>query len=339
MTERVLTFFLGLSLAIIICWLLNLLQFVFLPLAIAVLISFLLNPMVAWLTRHKVPLFLAAPLTILLTVLVVYLAGAIVLSSLVSFQKEFPRYEAKIEDMVTKAEQLSRLNIGPLGNDRLKKEFSRLSLSSIVASTLSSAFNLLWYLLLIIVFLIYLVFGRPRLPRKIRRAFSDEKAVQINEAIENFTLQVQRYMWAKTLTSIITGGMVIIICLLFEVDFPITWGFFAFLLNFIPTIGVMLAAVLPTLVALVQFGWVTAFWFILVTAAVMIILGNIIEPKILGESVNLSPLVALFALIFWGWLWGAAGMVVAVPLTAIIKFSCDHVQVLRPIGALMGGEV
>ncbi|MBU2550374.1 MAG: AI-2E family transporter [Proteobacteria bacterium] len=339
MSNRIINLFFGLGLAIIVCWLLRVMQFFFLPLAIAVLISFLLNPLVNRLTRRKVPLIVAASTTIVLTVLFVWLVGSIVLGSLLSFQDQFPKYESKINAMISEARNLTHIDIGPLDNLRLRTELSRLSLSSMVASTLNSFFNLIWYLLFIFVFLIYLVFGRPKLPLKINQAFPERQAARINEALEAISHQVQSYIGAKTLTSFITGALVVIVCLFFTVDFPITWGFFTFLLNFIPTIGVLLAALMPAAIALVQHGWVTALWLLVVLTAIMLVLGNMIEPKILGDSVNLSPLVALFALIFWGWLWGAAGMIVAVPLTASIKFTCDNIEELRPIGALMGGKV
>ncbi len=96
---------------------------------------------------------------------------------------------------------------------------------------------------------------------------------------------------------------------------------------------------MPTLVAVIQFAdWIMPLWVLITLAVVLTVMGNFIEPRILGESVNLSPLAALFALIFWGWMWGAAGMVIAVPLTAMIKFTLDHIDGLRPLGVMMGGE-
>jgi len=338
MTERTLGWFLGLTLAIIICWLLNILKFVFLPMVIAVFISFLLEPMIQWLIRFKVPHGLAVALTMAVALLLVYLAGTIVLKSLVSFKDEFPRYEIRIQQMTTQAKKLGDLEIGPWDSAPLREFLRSFSLSSLVASTLNRVLSLTWYTFFVFIFVIYMLWGRPKLPGKIVRAFSEDRSRQIIEAFDNINQQVQRYIWAKTLTSIITGGMVIIVCLLFQVDFPITWGFFTFLLNFIPTIGVAIAAILPTLVALVQFGPWTALWLFVVLTGVLMTLGNLIEPKILGESVNLSPLVALLALIFWGWLWGAAGMVIAVPLTALIKFTFDQVPSLRWLGVMMGSE-
>ena len=337
MITRAQSVFLGLASAVIIGWLLQVLKFVMLPAVIAAFITFLLIPMVSWLTRRKVPHALASSIAIILTVLLIYLLGNIVLQSLVSFQEQFPNYETRINEMISRVENLAHLEIGPINNDRLKQELGRLSLSSVVGSILNSFFTFLTYLVFTLVFAIFFLLGSTKLPKKIELAFKPDQAARINEAIENISRQVQKYIWAKTITSIITGASMTAACLGFGVDFPITWGFFTFLLNFIPTVGVIAASIMPPIVHLVQYGSLgTTLWLIAVLLTVFLALGNIVEPWILGDSVNISPLVALLSLIFWGWLWGPAGMIVAVPVTASIKFSCDHVEGLRPIGVMMG---
>jgi predicted PurR-regulated permease PerM len=181
--------------------------------------------------------------------------------------------------------------------------------------------------------------GSPKLPDKIRKAFPAEQAHTINQAVSSISVQVQRYIWAKTFTSIITGASMLLLCLIFSIDFAVTWGFFMFLLNYIPTIGPLIGAIPPLLVLLIKTGsWVHVVWAAVIMLAVFLTLGNYIEPVILGESVNLSPLVALCAIIFWGWLWGPAGMLVAVPITAVFKFTCDNVSILKPLGVLMSGK-
>jgi predicted PurR-regulated permease PerM len=338
MAGRALTIFLGLSLAIIGCWLLKLLKIVFLPLVIALLFTFLLGPAVEWLTRRRIPLVLAVLAVLTLSLALVFASGFMVLQSLASFTDEFPKYEEGIRVMVERAKALSRLEAGPINRDRITAELSRLSLSEVVGSTLNSFFNFLTYIMFTLVFLIYFLLGMPKLPAKIQKAFPPDQARIINEAVQSITLQVQRYILAKTFTGFVTGLLMMLTCVAFGVDFPITWGFFTFLLNFIPTLGAMVASIPPPLVALVKFGWVDALWMLMILTALMVVLGNLLEPRVLGESVNLSPLVTLFALIFWAWLWGPAGMIVAVPVTAMIKFTCDHVPDLRPIGVLMGGR-
>ena len=337
--SHALSIFLGMAVVILIGWMLVQLRFIFLPMVLGIFISFLLNPVVNYMTRFKVPRFLAVILTLFLAVCALTLVGTVVLQSLSSFQDQFPKYEDQIRQMIAQAKQLSRLDYGPINRDRVLAELGKLSLSSFVGSTMASFLSFLTYFVFTLVFAVFFMAGSHRLPDKIRRAFPPERAQGINWALESISQQFQRYILAKTLTSFITGGMMIIVCLLFGVDFPITWGFFTFLLNYIPTVGVLIASIPPPVIALIQHGtWVTPIWIIAVLIAVMMTLGNVIEPKILGESVNLSPLVTLFAIILWGWLWGPVGMLLSVPITAMIKFTCDHVEELRPIGVLMGSE-
>ncbi|MFH1135536.1 MAG: AI-2E family transporter [Pseudomonadota bacterium] len=337
MHHRALSFFVGLSSVILIGWLLKALMFVTLPAVIAAFIAFLLSPLVSFMTRRRVPHVVASSLAVILTVMAIYLVGVIILNSLVSFQEQFPNYEARINEMISRFENLDRLELGPISQERLRQELGRLSLSSVVGSILNSFFTFLTYLLFTLVFAIFFLLGSARLPGKIELAFKPEQAAKINQAVDSISRQVQGYIWAKTVTSLITGLSMTLACLGFGVDFPITWGFFTFLLNFIPTVGVIAASIMPPLVHLVQYGHLaTTLWLIFVLAAVFISLGNIVEPWILGDSVNISPLVALLSLIFWGWLWGPAGMIVAVPVTASIKFSCDHLDGLKPIGVMMG---
>jgi AI-2 transport protein TqsA len=338
-TNRLQTYVFGLTLAILIGWLLQTLQFVFLPVLLATFITFLLTPLVSFLNRYKIPTVVAAILAIVLMFLVIFLGGKMILRSLVQFQREFPRYELQIQNRIGEIKELRRIEMGPLTVDRFKAELSKLSLSTMVGTALNSVFVFTTYLLITFVFAIYFLLGSPKLHGKITGAFPLHQAETINDAMESISGQVQRYIWAKTLTSIITGVCMAVVCLLFGVDFPITWGFFIFLLNWIPTIGVLAGCIPPPILLLISTGdWLPVIWLVVVLFIVFMTLGNYLEPKILGDSVNLSPLVALFALIIWGWLWGPAGMIVGVPVTALIKFTFDNVEGLRPLGALMGGK-
>jgi predicted PurR-regulated permease PerM len=148
--------------------------------------------------------------------------------------------------------------------------------------------------------------------------------------------QIQRYILAKTLLSCGLALALTSICYAFKVDFAASWGIFAFLLCFIPNLGPPLAVAPPFLVCLVQYGTSRALWLLAVLSLLEAVYGNWIEPLILGRSVHLSPTVTLLSFLFWGWLWGGVGMVLAVPLMAAVKCSCDNFKSLKPIGTLMG---
>ena len=137
--------------------------------------------------------------------------------------------------------------------------------------------------------------------------------------------------------SLANGLMVWIVLLFFGVDFAALFGLLAFFLNFIPNIGSVIASVLRVGFAFFQFGnfW-TPFWILVVTDGLDMILGNILEPRIMGKGLGLSPLLVFFSLLFWGWLWGIPGMILSVPLTAVVKIVCQNVPALRPVAVLMG---
>jgi predicted PurR-regulated permease PerM len=122
------------------------------------------------------------------------------------------------------------------------------------------------------------------------------------------------------------------------VDFAAAHGFLAFVLNFIPNFGSFIAAALRFLLTYVQFGtpWI-ALAVLVTTVGADTLLGSFIEPRLMGRELDLSPLVVFFALVFWGWLWGVPGMVLAVPITAVVKIVCDNIPSLRFLGVLMGG--
>ena len=340
MNHRTTGIFLFLSSVIIVCWLLRLLQVVFIPLVMAIFISILLSPLVARLTRLRLPHVLAVTLAIFVAVAVTYLGAMFIFKNLASFQGEFPRYETRIKNMISKAKALSKLEVGPINQETVRAEINRLSLSGIVGGVLNSALSFFTYLLFTIIFALYFLLGSRSFPHKVRRAFPPDRAEAVIQSLRDITHQVQRYILLKTLTSILTGGCMLVLCLAFGIDFAVTWSFFAILLNFIPTIGMFIAGLAPPVMALIQYGsWSMVFWIVVISLVIFMTLGNFLEPKVLGESVNLSPLVALLSLLFWGWLWGPAGMFVAIPVTALIKSTCDHVEGLRPIGVLMGREV
>ena len=146
-------------------------------------------------------------------------------------------------------------------------------------------------------------------------------------------------MVTKTLISAITGVLTGLVCLMLGIDFAFFWGALAFLLNFVPNVGSIIAVIPPALIALLQFGDPGRA---LATAggltAMQMVMGNVVEPKLLSQSMSVSALVVFVSMLFWGWLWGLVGVVLSVPLTVAIKIVCAHVDALKPVAVLLGGE-
>lgn len=336
--DRVLPVFLFLAVALIIGWLLVALKFIFLPMLLAMFATFLLSPPVEWMYRRGLPRPIGIVITLAVAVAVVWMGGKYISASFVSFAQGFPKYEERIEDLAGQARTLTE-HFSFITPERIRSALSGISLSGLVGGTLNSFFTVIAYGSVTLLFLMYFLPAFPTMGAKIARAFPDRRGPLLQKAMSGIGRQVQSYIWAKTLTSIITGVGVAVPCLLFGVDFAVTWGVFAALLNFIPTIGTFLSVIPPVVVCALQpeLGTLSAtLWLAGILTVVMTVTGNIMEPLMLGQSVDLSPTASLVALFLWGWLWGAIGMLIAVPAMAMIKFTCDNIDTLKPIGVLLG---
>ncbi len=150
------------------------------------------------------------------------------------------------------------------------------------------------------------------------------------------TRDVQLYLAMKTITSFLTGFLVWIVVTSFGLDFGILWGLTAFLLNYIPFVGSIAAAVPAVLLGIVQLGWADAAYISLCYLIINISVSNGFEPYLMGRRLGLSPLVVFFSLLFWGWIWGPAGMLLSVPLTMIIKILLEHSDEFQWVAILMG---
>ena len=146
------------------------------------------------------------------------------------------------------------------------------------------------------------------------------------------------YVSIKFFISLSTGVLVFLSCLIAGIDFPLVWGFSAFVLNFVPTFGSIISWAVTTIFAFLQ-CYPSPFPVIFIAVSVLLInllFGNVIEPRIEGENLGISPFVILVSLSLWGWLWGFLGLILAVPLMVIVKIFCENISVLRPIGILLG---
>jgi predicted PurR-regulated permease PerM len=201
-----------------------------------------------------------------------------------------------------------------------------------------SIFTFASKLVLVVIFLFFILLGKPFFKYKILKSFSDDKANQLSQITLSITGQIRRYLSWQFVISFCTGCLVWLALSLIGVDFAVTWGALAFFLNFIPTVGSIAASIPPILLALIQFY--PSFWPGIITffalLTIQLSIGNGIAPKVLGDQLNLSPVVILLSLLFWGWLWGIVGALLSIPITAAIKIVCENIEPLQPISVMMG---
>lgn len=331
--DKLTLFFLALIALIAVGFVLRLARPVVLPLVVAWLLTFIFGPVVNFMTSRKVPL----PVTIMLIMILlcgIVFAGAIFLHGrLENIVTEYPKYEERFSRLGQEMRAMIPVPYASL------LEFNWTSaLRGILVKISGSLFSILSNLILVMIFMVFLLSGKPYVKLKMKRALSDQRADQLNRIIGSISSEISRYLSVLMLISLGTGILVWLALFIIGIDFPVTWGALAFFLNFIPTLGSIVASIPPILLAFVQYypslwpGVVT----LMAVAAIQMIVGNLITPKILGERLHLSPVVILVSLLFWGWLWGIIGAILAVPIASAIKIICENIDELKPISIMMG---
>jgi AI-2 transport protein TqsA len=308
-------------------------QEIVLPFLLAVFISIVAAAPIAWLRNRGISVALAV--TIVLILLITFLLGAtlILTTSIDSFSQMLPQYQERLRETIDQLLQWlakSGINISLTG---VRSAFDPGAAMNLVNNFLGSLTHLMSNAFLLILTVIFVMIEASVFPEKIKLIGNDtEKTMaQINLFVEN----TNRYMAIKIVTSLITGVLVGIGMALLGVDYPLLWGFLAFLLNFIPTIGSFIAAVPAVLIALVQLGAGMAVAVTVFYLAVNMLVGNIIEPRLLGRGVGLSTLVVFLSMVFWGWLFGPIGMLLSVPLTMVVKFAAESKEDTRWVAILL----
>ncbi len=322
-------------------------QAVLVPLILAWMISQLLAPMVKFFAKGRIPAGLAAVLALAILLFVFYwvilyvAVGAIAFANTLQ-QEHVPRVTAMATDGIRNlSEQFDLFSDDQIQGDIRKQvtgaatETAR-TLVGIAGKWTGAVLGLLLRLIMIFIMAAFMLLAQPYTENKIRNAFEPEIARRVSKILGSISRQLSHYLAVQFFLSLTTGLLVWLICRIVGVDAAATWGGLAFILNFIPTIGSIIAAVPPVLLALLQFESVwPAVWTLVGILAVNQVIGNIVTPKIMGDQMNLSPMTILLALLFWGWLWGIAGAFLSVIIVASIKIVCENIEPLRPISVLM----
>lgn len=307
------------------------------PLALAFFLAFLSFPLVIWLGERGWPQGLAVLATLALNLAVLAVLVMLVAASVGNFEQKLPAYKERAtqfyESTVQWAEERGvavRQHVSPeLIQPAAVLELTRRGLARVMDVVSNGA--------LVVLIMVFALLEAAVIPRKMRLILGHREGGP--ERFHRIVREILQYLWIKTLVSIATGLVVGLGAWGLGVDFPVLWGLLAFALNYIPTIGSILAAVPAVLLALVQAGWGTAAAFLGVILAANMVLGNIVEPMMMGRRLGLSTLVVALALIFWGWVWGPIGMLLSVPLTMMVKIVVEHIPDLAWVAVLLSDRV
>lgn len=314
----------------------KLLKTVLMPFMIAILLSFILSPVIALLHRIKVPRVLAIFIVLIIFFGALYLVGLFVYASINSFIDEYPKYQQRFSEImeIISSSISERFNT-PVD---LSGEFNWADTSRSLVRSLSGDFmNFVSSLVIIIFFLIFILLEKPYFRPKLERAFLHDTNTKIGSMMGHMNRQIGRYLGVKLFISVITGLLVGFSLSIIGMDFAVIWGMLAVILNFIPNIGSLFVMVVTILMGFIQFfpspGRIAAVAVSMIS--IQLVMGNFFDPRMQGHRLNLSPLLIIFSLIFWGWLWGVIGMFLAVPIMAVIKIIFENVPMLQPFAIIM----
>jgi predicted PurR-regulated permease PerM len=312
------------------------------PFLLAAFFAIICYPPLAWLQRKRVPNWLALLIVIGGGILVVLLVLLLTASSMSQFAGELGTYQEKL---IAQQDQLVQW----LGNVEWLKEheidvnkylkpdgFDPKLLVNLARFALGTLGSLSSNLVLILLIFVFILVEASVLPAKFQAmpGFTNLDGDRVRQILTD----IRNYLTIKTKVSLLTAVLITGCLWMLGVDFPVLWGLLAFFCNFVPNIGSILAAIPAVLLALVQLGPMSALYVALSYLVINGLIGNVLEPRMMGQGLGLSTLVVFLSLIFWGWVLGPVGMILSVPLTMMAKITLDRFEETRWIAILLAAS-
>jgi predicted PurR-regulated permease PerM len=312
-------------------------QVLLVPFLLAVFLALITVRPMLWMQKRKVPTVLAALLIVTAIMMILGVVGSIVGTSIAEFTAALPSYQTRLEIRV---ESTVTWVVGLLGDDRQVPDIAELIdpgwAMGMAAALLNGVQDVLTNTFLIILTMVFFLLEASSMATKAEAAFG--RSARSFERPRQFMHNLGRYLGIKTAVSLATGFLAWLVTSLVGLDFPLLWGMLAFLLNYVPTIGSIIAAVPAVLLALVQLGPADATTTAIGFVGINILFGNLLEPRLMGYGVGISPLIVFTGLVFWGWIFGPVGMLLSVPLTMSLKMAFENNENTKWIAILIGSE-
>jgi len=325
-------FLLGLASFIVVVAGMRAAESLLVPFLLSLFIAVICSPPLLWLKRQGAPNWLAMLLVVAGIVVFGVLMGMIVGSSVADFRSDIPTYQSRLTELTGGI--FSRLEGWGIDLADLRSSFNPAAALSLAGNTLASFGNLMTNAFLILLTVVFILAEEVGFSEKLNRTSADTRKTVA--AIEKFTNAVNRYVAIKSMMSLLTGLLVLIWLRILGVDYFVLWGLLAFLLNFVPTLGSIIAAVPAVLLALVQLGPADAVAVAAGVVAINFGVGNVLEPRVMGKGLDLSTLVVFLSLVFWGWVLGPVGMLLSIPLTVTIKIALESFEDTQWLGVMLG---
>ena len=312
---------------------------VFIPFAIAIVCLYVFKPATNFLNNTwKMPRFFSVLTILLLFIAISVLIGYTLYSSLRSLISRYAFYEERFRVVLSNI--TTRYDLDILQNGDF---FNSLGLQDAITNLLlalsGGSISFLSGLLLVVIFLLFLLLEEGKFSFNVATALSKEQAQQIIKSIKDINDKVSRYLSTKLVISLCTAAVVFFGFWIIGVDFPFVWAILTFLFNFIPSIGSIIITLLSTIFVIIQFlpNWGPIIVATALISITEITFGNIVEPRLLGRSLNINAVVIVLSLLIWAKIWGVAGMFLSIPMTVVLISILDTIPLTRPISTLLGG--
>ena len=306
------------------------------PMLVALFLAMLATPLMLWLRDRRLPTVLALGLILILLIGFVAIIGSLIGSSINELSGALPIYEQKLR----LAQETALAYIRDLGIDVQSEGavewIDPRAAAQFFGRLLTSFGGILSDSLLIIFMVLFVLVEAIALPSKLRSILPNPEKTMAN--FSGFMQDLKKYLVIKTAVSFLTGVLVSIWLTILGVEFAILWGFLAFLLNFVPYVGSLIAAIPVVVLGLLDVGLTHAMLIAAGYLVINMIVGNLLEPRFLGRGVGLSTLVVFLSLLFWGWVFGPVGMFLSVPLTMLVKIALEHYPKSQWIAILLSAD-
>ncbi|MFP4368696.1 MAG: AI-2E family transporter [Candidatus Kapaibacterium sp.] len=327
---------------VLVIYILATLSSILLPLVLAFLIASLFQPIIMFLKKRKLPNWLILPTVSIITLAILFGVGVIIAESAsqIIAQKEFllERLYIKLQDTFGFINEITGMTLSTdLFRDGGKNIFDNNWISGLATGFAQDLGSFTGAFLMFSLYYVILLAGMSEYKNYFRYVGGEERGDQFVTNYEMVQRSIYQYMTVKTLISIATGMLAFAITTAFGIKFAIFWAFLTFLLNYIPSIGSTIATLGPIVMAFIQFDSFEPIFFLAVSlTTVQMVMGNLVEPIIMGNRLRLNTLTVIFGLVFWGYIWGVTGMILSVPLLVILKIILERFPEFSIFARIMG---
>ena len=338
---KLISVFLGIITVILVIYVLKVNSGFILPIVIALLLARLSEPVISWFKRRRLSVGLGIIAVVLGAIVLIGLIGAIFTICADQLATTLPHYNEKATALLHSAEESLTALLSQAGytssDINSAESIQPAKVLSVVGSGFGSAFSFFSTSLIVLFMMLMMIAGQEAIMRGVKSGYGESTHKKVVDFFHTIDEKVQRFLIAKTIVNLITASATFVILTLFGLDLAFVFAVLTFFLSYIPAVGGLLALLLPITLSVLQFDHGGMIGGMIAALLVMnTTIDRFIEPKLLGQSMDLSPLIVFLSFVLFTWMWGSIGAIIAVPITAIMKAAFEATPSLRPIAMMMG---